>query len=172
MSLSKAEDRALSVTFKLSCYDSQRGNFSYDKRTIKKKKLCAYFAESSLLCASVRFYVMTFLTSGLEWLTKWMDSWQRIVKGHGWVLFLPYIRLSRNMSKYMLSIAIFKKFKHVHVTLHWRAVVIFSEFFMVPLLELRNIKYVLLFFLKFVFIWTSPFSDVTVYRHVYFVGYN
>ena len=145
-----------------------------------KKKLRAYFAESSLLCVSVRFYVMTFLTSGLEWLTKWMDSWQRTVKGHGWVLFLLYIRLSRNMSKYLLSIAIFKKFKHVHVTLHWRAVVILSyllfyvicKFFMVPLLELRNIKYVLLFFLKFVFIWTSPFSDVTVYWHVYFVGYN
>ena len=48
----------------------------------------------------------------------------------------------------MLSIAIFKKFKHVHVTLRWHGVVIFSEFFMVPLLELRNIKYVLLFFLK------------------------
>ena len=66
------------------------------------------------------------------------------------------------MSKYLLSIAILKKFKHVHVTLHWRAVVIFSEFFVVPLLELRNVKYVL-FFLKFVFISTSPFSDVTVY---------
>ena len=142
------------------------------KEQLKKKKLCAYIAESSLLCVSVRFYVMTFLTSGLEWLTKWMDSWQRIVKGHGWVLFLPYIRLSRNMSKYMLSIAIFKKFKHVHVTLHWCGVVIFSEFFMVPFLELRNIKYVLLFFLKFLFIWTSPFSDITVYWHVYFVGYN
>ena len=67
------------------------------------------------------------------------------------------------MSKYILSIAIFKKFKHVHLTLHWRGVVIFSEFFMVPLLELRSIKCVLWFFLKFVFIWTSPFSDVTVY---------
>lgn len=52
------------------------------------------------------------------------------------------------------------------------SIAIFSEFFMVPLLELRNIKYVLLFFLKFVFISTSPFSDVTVYWHIYFVGYN
>ena len=70
-----------------------------------------------------------------------MDSWQRIVKGHGWVLFLPYIRLSRNMSKYMLSIAIFKKFKHVHVTLHWRAVVIFSEFFICTVVFLKICVY-------------------------------
>lgn len=72
----------------------------------------------------------------------------------------------------MLFIVIFKKFKYVYVILYWGAVVIFLEFFMVLFLEFRNIKYVLLFFLKFVFIWISFFSDVIVYWYVYFVGYN
>ena len=55
MSLSKAEDRALSVTFKLSCYDSQRGNFSYDKRTIKKnlkKTVCILCRIQLTVCVS------------------------------------------------------------------------------------------------------------------------
>lgn len=58
-----------------------------------------WILESSSRCVLARSCGLTFLISGLEWLTKSMDFWPRTVKGPGWVHCSLCTRLSRNTSK-------------------------------------------------------------------------